>query len=61
MRAAPLRNLDPYLSTRGLRAVVAGLLLHTSTTGWLLVIGGALKIVYDVLLLARFRGLSQRI
>jgi hypothetical protein len=32
-----------------------GLMLEHSTVGWPLVIGGALKIVYDLLLLAGFR------
>ena len=35
--------------------LVAGYLLGVSTFGWPLVIAGALKIVYDVLLLATFR------
>jgi predicted MFS family arabinose efflux permease len=34
---------------------LAGLLLATSSFGWPLVIGGAIKIVYDLLLLATFR------
>ena len=32
-----------------------GLMLEHSTVGWPLVVGGALKIVYDLLLLAGFR------
>jgi hypothetical protein len=34
---------------------LAGVLLAASSFGWQLVIGGGLKIVYDLLLLARFR------
>ena len=34
---------------------LAGYLLGVSTFGWPLLIGGAVKIVYDVLLLAMFR------
>jgi predicted MFS family arabinose efflux permease len=37
--------------------VIAGLLLSLSSFGWPLVIGGGLKIVYDLLLLASFRRL----
>ncbi len=36
--------------------LLAGYLLGVSTFGWPLVIGGALKIVYDLALLATFRG-----
>ena len=35
--------------------LIAGFLLQVSTFGWPLVIGGALKIVYDILLLVQFR------
>jgi MFS family permease len=34
---------------------LAGYLLGVSTFGWPLIVGGALKIVYDILLLAMFR------
>jgi len=34
---------------------VAGHLLQVSTFGWPLIIGGVLKIVYDLLLLGMFR------
>jgi hypothetical protein len=34
---------------------LAGYLLGMSSFGWPLVVGGALKIVYDLLLLAMFR------
>jgi hypothetical protein len=37
--------------------MIAGLLLSLSGFGWPLVIGGGLKIVYDLLLLAMFRRL----
>ena len=36
--------------------IVAGYLLTLSTFGWPLVIGGALKATYDILLLIKFRG-----
>jgi len=35
--------------------LIAGFLLHVSTFGWPLVIGGALKLAYDILLLVQFR------
>lgn len=35
--------------------MLAGLILSASSFGWPLVIGGGLKIVYDLLLLAMFR------
>ena len=35
---------------------LAGWMLTASSFGWPLVIGGALKIVYDLALLAMFRG-----
>jgi MFS family permease len=34
---------------------ISGYLLGISTFGWPLVVGGGLKIVYDTLLLAKFR------
>jgi MFS family permease len=40
--------------------LAAGYLLGVSTFGWPLVIAGALKIVYDLLLLALFRGHARR-
>jgi MFS family permease len=36
--------------------ILAGYLLTLSTFGWPLIIGGALKAVYDILLLVKFRG-----
>ena len=39
---------------------IAGLLLAASSFGWPLVIGGGLKIVYDLLLLAMFRKVQAR-
>ena len=35
--------------------MLAGYLLTLSTFGWPLIIGGAIKILYDVLLLVQFR------
>ena len=39
--------------------LLAGWLLASSPFGWPLVVGGTLKIAYDLLLLARFRDLSR--
>jgi len=38
-----------------LAPLLAGVMLERSSFGWPLVIAGALKVVYDLLLLARFR------
>ena len=43
---------------RGVGPVLAGSMLAASTFGWPLVIAGATKIVYDVLLLAMFRNVK---
>ena len=40
---------------------IAGWMLHRSAFGWPLVAAGTLKIIYDLLLLTRFRRLSTRI
>jgi MFS family permease len=40
--------------------VIAGWLMTVSAFAWPLLIGGALKIVYDLLLLAMFRGVKPR-
>ena len=38
--------------------MLAGMLLSASTFGWPLIVGGALKIVYDLLLLVYFRNVK---
>jgi hypothetical protein len=39
--------------------VLAGYLLTVSTFGWPLIIGGALKAAYDLLLLVKFRHIQS--
>ncbi len=57
--AAAFTNVPRSLAAASTPAL-AGWLLHRSAFGWPLIAGGCLKIVYDVLLLARFRHLSTR-
>ncbi len=52
--AASITNVPRSLAS-GLSPSLSGALLALSSFGWPLVIGGALKIVYDLLLLAQFR------
>jgi MFS family permease len=52
--AASLTNVPRSLAT-ALSPLLAGALLQRSTFGWPLVIGGLVKITYDLLLLAQFR------
>jgi MFS family permease len=52
--AASVTNVPRSLAS-ALPPILAGWMLGRSTFGWPLVIGGALKIVYDLLLLRRFR------
>jgi MFS family permease len=52
--AASVTNVPRSLASV-LPPILAGWMLSHSTFGWPLVVGGALKIVYDVLLLRRFR------
>jgi MFS family permease len=52
--AVSLTNVPRSLAS-ALSPMAAGALLEYSDFGWPLVIGGALKIVYDLLLLAQFR------
>jgi len=52
--AASITNVPRSLAT-ALSPSLSGALLALSSFGWPLVIGGALKIVYDLLLLAQFR------
>lgn len=57
--AASVTNVPRALAA-GLAPLAAGALLDASDVGWPLVVGGALKIAYDLLLLARFRGVETR-
>jgi hypothetical protein len=43
-----------------LSPLLAGVMLTHSKFGWPLVCAGALKVLYDLLLLAQFRGVSVR-
>ena len=52
--AASVTNVPSSLAT-ALAPLLTGLLLERSSWGWPLVIAGALQVVYDLLLLARFR------
>ncbi len=52
--AASITNVPRSLAT-ALSPSISGALLALSAFGWPLVIGGSLKIVYDLLLLAQFR------
>jgi MFS family permease len=55
--AASVTNV-PRSLTAAISPLLAGSLLQVSTFGWPLVIGGAFKITYDLLLLAGFRHIS---
>ncbi len=57
--AAAFTNVPRSLAAASTPAL-AGWLLHRSAFGWPLIAGGGLKIVYDLLLLARFRHLSTK-
>lgn len=57
--AASVTNVPRSLAA-GLAPLVAGALLERSSFGWPLVIGGALKAVYDVLLYFQFRAVRPR-
>jgi MFS family permease len=52
--AASVTNVPRSLAT-ALSPLLAGALLQLSSFGWPLVVGGLLKITYDLLLLAQFR------
>ena len=53
--AAASLTLVPRSFAASLSPMLAGYLLSATTFGWPLLIGGALKIVYDLLLLSNFR------
>jgi len=52
--AASVTNVPRSLATAG-AALLAGALLETTSFGWPLLAAAALKIAYDLLLLATFR------
>ena len=54
--AASVTNVPRSLAT-ALSPLLAGALLQHSSFGWPLIVGGALKLAYDLLLLAQFRRL----
>jgi len=56
--AASVTNV-PRSLTAAISPLIAGSLLQVSSFGWPLVIGGVLKITYDLMLLAGFRHLQE--
>ena len=58
--AASVTNV-PRALAGGLAPLLAGAMLDASSFGWPLVVGGGLKILYDLLLFARFRGVEARL
>jgi MFS family permease len=52
--AASVTNVPRSLAA-ALPPVLAGWMLDHSTFGWPLIVGGAMKAVYDLMLLAQFR------
>src|SRR5438552_19053081 len=57
--ASSVTNVPRSLAA-GLAPLITGVLLARSTFGWPLVIGGALKALYDVVLLIQFRAVATR-
>jgi MFS family permease len=57
--ASTVTNVPRSLAA-GLAPLVAGALLQKTSFGWPLVIGGALKAIYDLVLLAQFRSVATR-
>jgi predicted MFS family arabinose efflux permease len=57
--AASVTNVPRSLAA-GLAPLITGLLLEKTSFGWPLVIGGTLKAVYDLALLAQFRAVRTR-
>src|SRR4029077_13788241 len=56
MAASSVTNVPRSLAS-AIPPLFAGILLDHSSFGWPLVLGGVLKALYDVLLLAQFRSL----
>ncbi len=57
--AAAFTNLPRSLAAAS-TPIFGGWLLHWSTIGWPLVIGGTIKAIYDVILYVRFRSISTK-
>jgi predicted MFS family arabinose efflux permease len=57
--ASSVTNVPRSLAA-GLAPLIAGALLKKTTFGWPLVIGGALKAIYDIVLLFQFRSVATR-
>jgi MFS family permease len=57
--ASSVTNVPRSLAA-GLSPMIAGALLQHSSFGWPLIVGGALKAVYDLVLLAQFRAVAPR-
>jgi predicted MFS family arabinose efflux permease len=57
--AASVTNVPRSLAA-GLAPLIAGVLLERTSFGWPLIIGGTLKAVYDLVLLAQFRAVAPR-
>jgi MFS family permease len=57
--ASSVTNVPRSLAA-GLAPLIAGALLQRTTFGWPLVIGGALKATYDIVLLLQFRSVATR-
>jgi MFS family permease len=55
--AATVTNVPRSLAA-GLAPLIAGVLLEKTAFGWPLIVGGALKAIYDVLLLLQFRSVQ---
>jgi MFS family permease len=57
--AATVTNVPRSLAA-GVAPLIAGALLQKTSFGWPLIIGGALKAIYDLVLLAQFRAVAPR-
>jgi len=58
--AASVTNVPRSLAS-ALTPLAAGALLARSSFGWPLVLGGSIKIAYDLLLLAQFRSVPPAV
>jgi MFS family permease len=57
--AATVTNVPRSLAA-GVAPLIAGALLQKTSFGWPLIIGGALKAIYDLVLLVQFRAVAPR-
>jgi MFS family permease len=57
--ASTVTNVPRSLAA-GLAPLIAGALLQTTSFGWPLIIGGTLKVIYDLALLVQFRAVVPR-